>query len=386
MIPTKISQNQIGLALSGGGVRAIAFHAGVLRWLAENKLLDKIGHVSSVSGGSLFTGLMFQGSANQWPTSDQYIDHTLPYIRKLLTSHSLQSNALCRLLLNPVNWRFISSRANVLAKSIECSWGISVTLDQLPHYPIWSINGTTAESGRRFRFKGAEIGDYEIGYADAGNFKLAAAMAVSAAFPGGIGPLMINAARYQWRKREQWNVTKPLEVINPKYETLHLYDGGVYDNLGLEPLFDIGQQIPKNNTDESVDFLIVSDAGAPFSRGIIPGPFNPGRLKRVVDIAFDQARSLRVRSFVNFLQKNSKSGMYLQIGSNPVSCINRYAKTCDIQKLTNEYHWLSAKGISIAVAYKTTLTRMRESDFDLLARHGYETALWNESVFLRIDG
>jgi len=384
MMPFDMSRCKIGLALSGGGVRAIAFHAGVLQWLAQNKLLEKIGHISSVSGGSLFTGLLFQGSINQWPTSDQYTKDILPFIRSLLTTQSLQSDAVCRLLFNPLNWRFIFTRANILAKSIEEGWGISTTLEQLPDYPLWSINGTTAENGRRFRFKGSKIGDYEIGYAEAGKFKLAEAMAVSAAFPGGIGPLSLDATRYRWRKREQWASTKPDEVIKHKYETLHLYDGGVYDNLGLEPLFDTGQQILKDNPDGYVDFLIVSDAGAPFSRGMIPGPFNPGRLKRVADVALDQARSLRVRSYVNFLKKNPDAGMYLQIGSNPIVCINKYARICDIEKLTREYNWLSAEEILAAVAYKTTLARMNKSDFDLLTRHGYETALWNERVFFQV--
>lgn len=195
MRPLDISRCKIGLALSGGGVRAIAFHAGVFRWLAENKLLERIGHVSSVSGGSLFAGLLFQGPANQWRTSDQYIEHTLPFIRMLLMSKSLQADAVGRLLLNPLNWRFIFSRANILAKSIENIWGVSTTLDQIPQTPVWSINGTTAEDGRRFRFKSTKIGGYEIGYADAGKFKVAVAMVVSASFPGGIGPLTLDATK-----------------------------------------------------------------------------------------------------------------------------------------------------------------------------------------------
>ena len=48
----------IGLALSGGGVRAAAFHAGVLRRLAELRALERLRHVSSVSGGSLLVGLL----------------------------------------------------------------------------------------------------------------------------------------------------------------------------------------------------------------------------------------------------------------------------------------------------------------------------------------
>jgi NTE family protein len=373
----------IGLALSVGGIRAVAFHAGVLKWFAENELLNKIEHISSVSGGSLFAGLVFQMSDYCWPTSKQYIDHVLPNIRSLLTSKSLQFNTLNRLLLNPLNWCFFLSRANVLAQTIESLWNITATIDRLPQRPVWSINGTTAETGRRFRFKGGKIGDYEIGYADAKKFKLAVSMAVSAAFPGGIGPLKLDTRSYRWFKRKSWNSKESAAIVTPKFKMLHLYDAGIYDNLGIEPLFDVGQQIVKSDGSTPVNFLVVSDAGAPYLRDVIPGPLNPGRLKRVADIAFNQVRALRVRSFVNFLQKNPSGGMYLQIGSNPLACIEQYAHCDKTTGLKKAHAWLSTDKISAAVAYKTTLSRMREEAFDLLARHGYETALWNEFVFLR---
>jgi len=66
----------IGLALSGGGVRAAAFHAGVLRYLAEKGFLEKVVHVSSVSGGSLFVGLVFQYGNCKWPGSEAYLRET----------------------------------------------------------------------------------------------------------------------------------------------------------------------------------------------------------------------------------------------------------------------------------------------------------------------
>src|SRR5271155_1967587 len=44
---------QIGLALSGGGARAIAFHLGCLRALNRLGLLDRIAVLSTVSGGSV---------------------------------------------------------------------------------------------------------------------------------------------------------------------------------------------------------------------------------------------------------------------------------------------------------------------------------------------
>lgn len=44
---------KIGLALSGGGARAIAFHLGCLRALHRLGLLDRVVVLSTVSGGSV---------------------------------------------------------------------------------------------------------------------------------------------------------------------------------------------------------------------------------------------------------------------------------------------------------------------------------------------
>src|SRR5258708_18431265 len=45
--------SKIGLALSGGGSRAIAFHLGCLRALNRLGLLDRVVVLSTVSGGSV---------------------------------------------------------------------------------------------------------------------------------------------------------------------------------------------------------------------------------------------------------------------------------------------------------------------------------------------
>ena len=44
---------KIGLALSGGGYRAAAYHIGALRALHKLGVLDKVDVISSVSGGSI---------------------------------------------------------------------------------------------------------------------------------------------------------------------------------------------------------------------------------------------------------------------------------------------------------------------------------------------
>ena len=51
-------EKRIGLALSGGGFRAAAFHLGVMRRLQALNLLDKLDLVSCVSGGSIAGGTL----------------------------------------------------------------------------------------------------------------------------------------------------------------------------------------------------------------------------------------------------------------------------------------------------------------------------------------
>lgn len=381
-------RNAIGLAFSGGGVRAAAFHAGVMRYLAEKDLLQDVVHVSSVSGGSLFVGMVFRLADYSWPSSQAYLGDVFPHFRQTMTKQSLQWFAAAQLLLNPLNWRFLLSRSNVVAKAIEALWDVKKPLSAIGTSPVWSINCTTGETGRRFRFKGVTMGDYELGYADVDDFSLARAMAISAAFPGGIGPLTVNSKEFEWKKRKQWGCGEP-EPYQLPFDRLHLYDGGLYDNLGIEPMFDVGQQkLKSDNTLRSdITYLLVSDGGAPLARQTIPHPLNPFRFKRIADIALDQSRALRVRAFVNFLQKNPSAGAYVGIGTAAESSIKRFTKGREaIASELLTCSWLSAADAKRAATFSTTLHKLAESSFDLLACHGYETAKWNvEMMSQKLD-
>src|ERR1700730_5068772 len=48
----------IALALSGGGFRAMLFHAGALVRLNELGILSRVARISSVSGGSIAAGYL----------------------------------------------------------------------------------------------------------------------------------------------------------------------------------------------------------------------------------------------------------------------------------------------------------------------------------------
>ncbi|WP_191487707.1 patatin-like phospholipase family protein [Pseudomonas sp. FEN] len=338
------------LALSGGGVRAMVFHLGVLKYLAEQQALEQVTQISTVSGGSLLVGLMLQENHGQWPDSTTFLLRIYPALQTRLCSRSLLWSAL-RQLLNPLNWRFLLSRANLLALALQNEWGVTALLPEIGAKPDWSINGTTAENGKRFRFKRGNMGDYSIGYAATNGFPLAQALAVSAAFPGGIGPLSLKTRRFKWMQR-QWEAPLNSAVeVRPPFRKLRLYDGGVYDNLGLEPLFDAAT----GQTKRYAYPIIVSDAGAPLKPGFDAGVLSPWRLKRLADIMSDQTRALRGRTFVEYLKKAPGRGAYLSTASSLVE---------------------PTKGSDAAFAadFPTTLNRLQAEVFERIARHGYAVA------------
>jgi len=351
---------KISLALSGGGVRAAAFHAGLLRYLAEKGKLEQVRNISTVSGGSLLIGLVYSLNKNKFPSSKDYLERISTDLKTTLTRKSLQKTALLRLFFNMKNWIHFFSRAFVLADALEKCWGINGTLKELPSIPVWSINATTAETGKRFRFKGKKIGEYTLGYADVGFFPLSHALAVSAAFPGGIGPLKIRKNTFLWEKRNSWDSNEN-EVTITCNDTINLYDGGVYDNLGIEPLFDCGSQEFKTQGNEPFDYLIVSDAGLPLKKKSIPGILNPLRFFRLFNFALDQTRALRIRSFMNFIKKTNQ-GAYV------------YISTYSMQKNENGYSFLTNESRNKAANYPTSLSKMKSNDFEEIELQGFETA------------
>ncbi len=339
----------LGLVLSGGGIRAMVFHLGVMTRLAELGALERIKRVSTVSGGSLLVGLLLQENGLRWPSSREFTDEIVPRLREKLCGRSLQWGAL-RQLVRARNWKYVLSRANLLAAALREEWQVVADLSALPTDPEWSINGTTAENGKRFRFKRADVGDYAIGYADSTGLALADAMAVSAAFPGGFGPLAFDTTGRTWKRRNWGDPPGAEEIVEPPFAKLHLYDGGVYDNLGLEPFFDAGRGVPKVQPLK----ILVSDASAPLSLGFSRWSLNPFRLKRIADIMSDQARALRVRTFWCYITTTPGAGAMLS--------------------MVEPIGGARADDARFARMFPTTLRRLTHAEFDRLRSFGHYIA------------
>ena len=166
---------RIGLALSGGGIRATVFHLGVLARLARQSLIENITFLSTVSGGSLAVALFRACSGNTWPESGAVLQHTIPKARRLLTARGLDRACLRYMLLSP--WTLRHGRAAAVAGALQGCWGVAGSLSDLPDNPRWIINATCYETGKNWRFMKKRMGDYVSGYVSSPQLPIAQAVA-----------------------------------------------------------------------------------------------------------------------------------------------------------------------------------------------------------------
>jgi len=356
-----ITQNKnIALALSGGGIRAAIFHFGVLARLSETDLWDKVTHISTVSGGSLCAARLFAHATLKWPSVEEF-NSCLCETFKIVTTFDLQRAYVLSTLIKP--WRLLHGRAYLIAKLLESKWGIFGCLSQLPSSPRWHICSTCYESGKNWRFSKKRMGDYVSNYVESPKFPISSAVASSAAVPGLIGPLKVDTSKFAWKQFSG----KHLVETMPIGKTLTLWDGGVYDNLGIEALYKIG-----SGPREGIDFLLISDASAPISikkRAWVEKIPLPGSPTRLVDIPTDQVRSVRSREIYH-LFKQRQNGGYIRIGET----IGDIARNLASNAIGDGHieSALDSSEVEFVANFKTTLRRVTPHEFELLFRHGYE--------------
>ena len=103
----------IGLALSGGGSRAIAFHLGCLRALHDLGILDRVTVLSTVSGGSVI-GALYALSADPFPLFEKRVRNVLrrglawPTVRATLFTCEGPKALACGTLVGALNILFLA--------------------------------------------------------------------------------------------------------------------------------------------------------------------------------------------------------------------------------------------------------------------------------------
>jgi NTE family protein len=329
----------------------------------HDSLLEQVTFISTVSGGTLITGLIYAINGYRWPTSNEFLDVCLPKARYYLTQTDLQREVTLRSFVQP--WYLLQGRAKLVSKGMQNLWNISGNIGDIPLEPRWILNATAYESGRNWRFiPQRRMGDYALNYVKNPTILLTDAMAASAAYPGLIGPLILNTDAYEWFRYEGIDEVP----TKPAFRKIHLWDGGVYDNLGIEPLF----KTYENAFREEFNFTIICDASKSLDLTPCP-PRLTQRAFRLVGIAMDQVRGLRSRSIVRYFDSNKNSGVYLKMG-------NTAHKICSAAKMNTQQinslcqGTLESPHVESAVEFPTTLRKLQNEEFMLIYRHGWEVA------------
>ena len=357
------------MSLSGGGVRAATFHLGLLKRLAHEALLESVSVVSTVSGGSLVTAAIISRAGAEWPSSDHFIRNIYPAMRELMTSVDLFSiRAMGWPVLKRRHIGLLRERATTLADLLESSWGVTGLIGDLPDAPRWIINATCIETGKNWRFQKREMGDWSFGKHYAPDVRISIAAAASAAVPYVIGAMPLDLPSNGWWRTDP-ATSRPVAATQPRFTRIHLWDGGAYENLGLEPIYKPGRELI------DCDFLICSDASGPLRpssgwpiRALLRGKLAAPRL---FDISSDQIRSLRSRMLVADLASKQVRGALIRMG-NSVRSLDVKAATTRTATFYDTVQ--SDADASAALDHPTDLAALTHEHFDRLARHGFEAA------------
>jgi NTE family protein len=265
---------KIGLALSGGGYRAAAYHIGTLRALNRLGILDKVDVISSVSGGSItaayyalhkdnfeefeksFTTKLKKGVLDSSILRLVYLGIFLfllivatilflilcpwCWCWKILVAICSWITIIIGILWVFLKWQFgILPLNRLIMEEYDKYFFEGKTLTDLPNKPVLTINATEITYNRIFSFSQTKVsgGKFKEDLFKKEKIPLSFAVMASSAFPAGIDPVVF-PTEYMTEERSEAN--KP-----------YLIDGGVYDNQGCH-------KFSEPNSSFKVDYSIIS--------------------------------------------------------------------------------------------------------------------------------
>ncbi|HEX8393540.1 MAG TPA: patatin-like phospholipase family protein [Longimicrobium sp.] len=289
----------IGLCLSGGGYRAMLFHAGVIWRLNELGILHELKRISSVSGGSLTAAMLglhwrslrwlqVEGRTVASDLTEQVIEPIQRLARHTVDGWSVGGGAV----LPGV------SISELVERAYRKHLFGEATLQDLPadgEGPRFVINATNVQSGVLWRFSRKFMADYRVGMVANPDVSLALAVTASSAFPPVLSPARMELPPGLVQKSP--GATEDLHE-EPYTTDIYLTDGGVYDNLGLETVW------------KRYETVLVSDGGGQMAPEAQPHSDWARHALRVNGIIDNQVRSLRKRQVVDSLVAGDRKGAY----------------------------------------------------------------------------
>jgi NTE family protein len=254
-------KKKIGLALSGGGYRAAAYHIGTLKALNRLDILGNIDVISSVSGGSI-TAVYYALHKEYFEEFEKTIIAKLqvgvllfPFINLIAVIFLIILSigffgwwvlTVELILLFFFNYKILSF-SFWIEKAYDKLFFKHVQLSNLPIKPLLAINSTDVATGTLFTFSQIKMAGYRYEGKEKNiifkheDFPVARSVMASSCVPFAFSPIRISKKYYNvpFKKGE----LKPL-----------LIDGGLYDNQG-------SHKLSEKNSIYHTQNIIVSDAG-----------------------------------------------------------------------------------------------------------------------------
>src|SRR5271165_1412235 len=228
------SMSRFGLALSGGGFRAVLYHLGLVRFLRDAGILPRVTHISAVSGGSVIAAHLvlnwdrYNGSPNEFEAAASEL---LSFVRLDVRNRIMRRFPLTlplrwpRRLLGRSNRKL--TRTGLLEYHYEKYLYGDVSLFELPEKPQLHILATNLSEGclcsfhrngllmvRRQPGSTVRLDRIQVGLAT-----VPMAVTASSAFPGFFPPLELTGA--------------DVGASAGEFGRQAYTDGGVFDNLGV---------------------------------------------------------------------------------------------------------------------------------------------------------
>ncbi len=251
--------DDFALCLSGGGLRATLFHLGLVKALrchsaGGRTALSAVREIYSVSGGSILAAHLVK-NWDQYNGDDEQFAKMEKEVRDF-AGRNIRDRVIRRWLLT----RWLGLRRSFwLQKEYEALVGrgsIGDCYDEASANPPPKLHilATSFKTGQLCSF-GSDSFELMRGTADkpdfvetpGGHLPLAYAVAASSAFPPLFPPIPLT--------EDMLRNPEPEDFLG----TIHLSDGGVYDNLGVEHL-----RMSRGRYSNQPGTVIVSNAGGSF--------------------------------------------------------------------------------------------------------------------------
>lgn len=341
----KFDPDGMGYCVSGGGYKAAAYHLGGFVRLNELGLLPKIKRIASVSGGSIAAGLL----ASRWGKLDFDANHVaenfheevVQPLKDFLTEINLDIYAGVGGILDPFH-----TAAEKVSGGYRKHLVGDMTLQDLPDEasaPRFVFLSTNYELNSMWRFSKAYAADYRVGMIDAPRFRLADIVAASSAFPPFFCPLTLDLSEYTVK------AVKGADRNGGDFiKRALLCDGGIYDNMGLEPIW------------KRYGRLLVSNAGDPMKESVHSTKWD---IQRVIGMIHRQAENNRVRHLMEMAKRKVRSVAYWPLRNDSTD----YENKPDLPPL-------SSTEVEAAQDEDVRLWSLGEKAFNRLVRHGYYLA------------